>query len=212
MNTITVIKFFILVKHCITERKIEHRVEKKKKKAVKQQDIPDNVEYYSWDEPFMKKVEGKCILEVFMFGCKFDIDLDDIHEEVKFTDRIQSNYGDIAKETVILKGVVRIKEMFIISYQEYMYKLYDFGLFIESKDEDEDEIKILNNFDFFDKELKFYRKPSGHIVLSKKFNETEIFCIGDEETSRLAGLIYKSIEKCREILKSVQFFKNLGVY
>ena len=179
-----------------------------RKKGYKRDDKPLNVHYYSWDEPFMK-VNGKCILEIFMFGCKFDIDLDDIHEEVKFSDRIQSNYGDFAKETVIQKGVIRIKERFGINYQEYMYKLYDFGLFIENKQEEE-KTEILNNFDFFDKDLKFYRKGNGHIVLRKKFNETEMFCIGDEETNRLAGQIYKSIEKCMEILKSVRTSSYLG--
>ncbi len=192
----------MLVKHCISERKIEMRTEKKK--ASKNDEKLQNVHFYSWDEPFMK-IDGKCILEIFMFGCKFEIDLDDIHDEVKFSDRIQTNYADFAKETVIQKGVIRIKERFGINYQEYIYKLYDFGLFIESK-EDEEQTKILNYFDFFDKDLKFYRKGNGHIVLRKKFNETEMFCIGDEETNRLAGQIYKSIEKCMEILKSVSKF------
>jgi hypothetical protein len=192
------------------ERKIEQRVEKKNRHRSKE--LPQNINYYSWDEPFMKGEGGKCILELYMFGCKFDIDLEDIHEEVKFSDRTQASHSDFAKETVILKGVIRIKERFGINYQEYAYKIYDFGLFIERKD-DEDQTKVLNNFDFFDKDLKFYRKSNGHIVLRKQFNETEMFCIGDEETNRLAGQIYKSIEKCQEILKSVSFkLIFLGLY
>ena len=52
-------------------------------------------------------------------------------------------------------------------------------MFIESNDKD--EINILKCFDFFDKEFKFYMKPSGYIFLSKNFIETEMFCIDYEE-------------------------------
>lgn len=86
--------------------------------------------------------------------------------------------------------------------------LYEFAIFLENFDGGE------LRFEFFDKDLSFYRKSNGRIVLKKK-NEYEIYCVSDEETNLLAGKIYKCIEIARDFVKNIvikKYVKNRSIY
>jgi hypothetical protein len=164
---------------------------------------------YCWDEPFMYVKNNRNILEVVFFGSKFEIDMDDVHEEIKFADRARITYEDLFSRSDHVRsiGTVRVKEG--LTTKEYHYTLYEFGLFLKNKEE-MGELK----FEFYDKDLAFYRKNNGRIIL-KKNKDFELYCISDEDTNELAGKIYKLKEKARAFVKSLvikKYVLNKSIY
>lgn len=170
-------------------------------------DSPKNVHHFTWDEPFMRNKNNRNILEIIFFGSKFDIDLDDIHEEIKFFDRAKfTGDNNLYLNDKPIKGTLSVKDG--INAREFSYALYEYALYIS------DQQGRQTKFEFHDRDLGFYRKSNGKIVL-KKNKEYEVHCISDEETNILAGRIYKSIDKAREFVNSIiikKFVKNKSIY
>jgi hypothetical protein len=168
---------------------------------------------YTWDEPFMHAKGNRNVLEVVFFGSKFEIDMDDIHEDIRFIDRSRTNEDLFSRsDHVKSTGTVRVKEG--LTTKEYHYTLYEFGLFLKNKEE-MGELKVGElKFEFYDKDLAFYRKNNGRIIL-KKNKDYEIYCVSDEDTNDLAGQIYKLKEKARSFVKSLiikKYVLNKSIY
>lgn len=95
---------------------------------------------YTWDEPFMKdnKLDRK-ILIISFFGSKFEVDLDDIYENINFISKSKRLDEDVEviKEKEISKGTINIEKKHAFSNykknktDEYSYSLYEFGIILQ---------------------------------------------------------------------------------
>ena len=170
-------------------------------RTIKEKEKDFNHCSYTWDEPFMK-IPGKNnrnILEIIFFGMKFEIDPDDVHEDVRFNHRSNFTTEDLfSSKDKSEHGTIRVKEG--LTTNDYYYTLYEFGLYL--KKEGNSELK----FEFYDKELTFYRKYNGRIIL-KRNKEYELYCMSDEDTNELAGKIYKFIDEAKKFVKNLTIKK-----
>jgi len=155
---------------------------------------------------------NKNILVVIFYGSKFDIDMDNIHDQLDFSDRKPISQKEFIIFNIVKEGRIQMKDKFSLSPSEYSYSLYEWGLIIfegDAHDKIEKTEKI--RFEFHDKDLNFFRQRNGYIVLS----DYEIFCLSEEETNNLAGKIFKYIEKANELTDFVvinKYVKNKSIY
>ena len=163
-------------------------------------DKNDNTTSYSWDEPFMRNKQDKNILEISFFGTKFEVDLNDIHEDIKFDDKFKRQDEDmiLIKDKVISKGTLSVVNNGLsVSKKEYTYHLYEFGLILQGLD------NSLIRCNFYEKQTECYRTGSGRIVLKNKNNNYEMFCISNDETNYLNGKITDFIERAQKFAEVV---------
>ena len=168
---------------------------------------------YSWDEPFIRNKNDRCILEICFFGSKFIVDPEDIHEDIKFTDLSKRFDEDMVliRDRIVSRGtLILINKVFSKITTEFTYFLYEFGLIMQNN-ENNNQIR----FNFYEKSAECERTGTGKIILKNKNNEYEVYCLGNEETNSLGINICNFIEEAHRFSDEVvikKYVKNKSIF
>lgn len=157
----------------------------------------DNKMYYTWEEPILyDKEKNTNILEIKLFGAKFEIDPQEIQKDDTFESRVETsdiNYIDNIIDFSVSKGKIRI----LNKQYEYTYELYKHALVLKSTEEGNEPII----FEFHDPNLICERKYNGNFTMKSGMKEYEMFCVSIDETNDL-------VEKMNVFFKKAKDFAN----
>ena len=144
--------------------------------------INENKMYYTWEEPLLyDKDKNTNILELKLFGAKFEIDPQEIKKDDTFESRVpltsSKDYLDNIIDFSVLKGKIRIVD----EKNEYTYELYKHALVLKRIDEE----KAIIIFEFHDMNLICERKYNGNFTMKTGTKEYEMYCVSIDETNDL---------------------------
>ena len=168
--------------------------------------------YYTWEEPLLyDKEKNTNLLEIKVFGSKFEINPHEIQRDIHFNERVvninKTNYLDNIIDFSISKGKIRLTD----KNNEFQYELYKHALVLKSTKEG--ELPII--FEFHNKDLKFERKYNGNFSMKIGLKEWEMFCVNLEETNNLVEKMILFFKKAKEFTNNFvikKFVKKKCVY
>ena len=168
--------------------------------------------YYTWEEPLLyDKEKNTNLLEIKVFGSKFEINPHEIQRDIHFNERVvninKTNYLDNIIDFSISKGKIRLTD----KKYEFQYELYKHALVLKSTKEG--ELPII--FEFHNKDLKFERKYNGNFSMKIGLKEWEMFCVNLEETNNLVEKMILFFKKAKEFTNNFvikKFVKKKCIY
>ncbi len=170
-----------------------------------QNSIPSNM-YYTWEEPLLYDQERNTnILEIKVFGAKFEIDPQEIQKDVTFDQRIISDDKKVYLENIIDDCVAKGKIRIVDKKNEYQYELYKHALILKCTKEGEEPLI----FEFQNPQLICERKYNGNFAMKLGMKEWEMLCVSMDETNTLVDQMSLYFKKARDFASNFVIKKHV---
>ena len=172
---------------------------------INQNSTPSNM-FYTWEEPLLYDQDKNTnILEIKVFGAKFEIDPQEIQNDVTFDQRIISDDKKSYLENIIDDCVSKGKIRIVDKKNEYQYELYKHALVLKSTKEGEEPLI----FEFHNQQLICERKYNGNFSMKLGLKEYEMLCVSMDETNILVDQMSLYFKKSRDFASNFVIKKHV---